>query len=71
MRKVLVFEGRWENGKPLYYEGVFHQWGEKLVNMKDGSETKITVAIIEKDNGDIVTALPERVHFVADNDKLK
>lgn len=44
--------------------GVFHQWGFSTTETNEGGIGTDTVAIIEQDDGQIVTAYPNNVRFL-------
>lgn len=65
MRKVNVFkqvkeEGKWI--KVLDFTGLFHQWGQVYEEFEAGPGNT-TIAIVEKDDGNIVTINAELIQF--------
>lgn len=51
-----------EHGAPV--EGTFHQWGAALTYDEGNNPIPKTVAIIEKDNGQIIEVAPSTVRFL-------
>ena len=46
--------------------GIFHQWGNHSTEYDNGPAND-TVAIIELENGEIVTCIPEKVTFIVES----
>lgn len=72
MRRVKVFKaGRNAAGdREELGEGFFHKWGIESVETNDGVVT-YSVAIVEMENGSIMTVPPGDVQFIDSNNKEK
>lgn len=72
MRKCVA--SVYQNGAWVCVNGLFHQWGSDFEEFESGP-ANYTVAIIELDDGSVVTAQPDKVIFLdkprSDEDALR
>lgn len=72
MRKCVA--SVYQNGAWVHVTGLFHQWGSGFEEFESGP-ANYTVAIIELDNGSVVTTSPDKVIFLdksrSDEDALR
>lgn len=63
MRRCKVKAQPWAQD---WVNGYFHRWGDKAVSADETSDNKIakTFAIVELEDGRVVTAAPDDVRFV-------
>lgn len=70
-RKVIVYAMAW-NGDSKRYErtptktGIFHQWGSRLEEDDRGFSSE-SAAIVELDDGNIITPRADLIQFVKDD----
>jgi len=63
MRKVNAFD--WQTGKVTYENVTFHQFGLEVVEHEQGTSS-YSVAILELDNGNVVTWGVNYIQFIDD-----
>lgn len=66
-RNVAVYENSLK-GKIKFF-GKFHQWGMDSVQVSECAVANFTVAIVEKDNGEVVNVRPDEIKFVDEEEK--
>ena len=54
---------KWENGKRVPVEGMFHQWAPEYEDCGEAGIANFTVTLIELDDGRIVEGIPDTVVF--------
>ena len=65
MRKVEVYNNY--KKEKLIHVGTFHQWGVDAVEVCEGSAPVWTVAIVELEDGSIITPAPTEIKFCYKN----
>ncbi len=63
MRKCTAVYWDTAEKKQLPVSGRFHAWGSEYEEFSEGPCGNSTIAIIEREDGQIVTALPHTVKF--------
>ena len=60
-----VIAKKWDVEKKDWeaFSGIFHQWGNSILETWKDSDYTFTVAIVERENGKVELILPENICF--------